>query len=137
MNAKQTRPHHAPMFTLGDIYYILFRHKWKIAGFAAVGVLAAVITTFAWPKIYTSEAKLLVKYVTESRMPVGPNGQNEHTIDPDANGRNVINTELQILTSRDLCLEVVTNLTAAKILGRDGNVVAAANVLHGNLEVEA
>src|SRR3954464_9120481 len=100
MNTKPTRPH-APMITLGDIYYILFRHKWKILVFAGLGLIASMIVPLVWPKIYSSEAKLLVKYVTETRMPSSPNGDNEHTIDSDPNGRNVINTELQILTSQD------------------------------------
>jgi uncharacterized protein involved in exopolysaccharide biosynthesis/pSer/pThr/pTyr-binding forkhead associated (FHA) protein len=135
MNAKPTRPH-VPFLTLGDIYYILFRHKWKILVLSAAGIIAAIILPLAYPKVYLSEAKLLVKYVTETRQP-GPSGDNQHTIDPDANGRNVINTELQILTSMDLDLEVATNVTAAKILGHEGSVVMAASVLHNNLTVEA
>jgi uncharacterized protein involved in exopolysaccharide biosynthesis/Mrp family chromosome partitioning ATPase len=135
MNAKQTRPHHAPLLTLGDIYYIVFRHKWKIIGFSAAGLIIAMILPLVWPKVYESEAKLLVKYVTETRQPTG--GDNSRTIDPDAAGRNIINTELQILTSMDLAQEVATNVLPIKILGHPGNMSVAAAVLHNNTTVEA
>ena len=136
MNAKQTRSQAAPFLTLGDIYYILFRHKWKILGFSAAGIIVALIMPLVWPKVYESEAKLLIKYVTETRRPVTPNGDGSLTLDPDAEGRNIINTELQILTSLDLAQEVVTNLGAAKILGHEGNAVLAASLVHQNLQVD-
>ena len=137
MNSKQTRPHHVPFITLGDIYYIVFRHKWKILVISAMGVIAALVTPLLWPKVYESQAKLLIKYVTETRMPSGPTGDGTRTLVPDAAGRNIINTELQILTSLDLAQEVATNVSATKILGHDGSVVVAAGVLHNNLTVEA
>jgi uncharacterized protein involved in exopolysaccharide biosynthesis/Mrp family chromosome partitioning ATPase len=137
MNSKQTRPHHAPMLTLGDIYYILFRHKWKILILSAIGIIAALIVPLVWPRVYSSEARLLIKYVTETRMPTDPNGTSQHIVETDATGRNVINTELQIMTSQDLAQEVVTNLGVAKILGHEGSVVLAAARIHKNLIVDA
>src|SRR5665213_2525880 len=137
MNAKQSRPHHVPFLTLGDIYYILFRHKWKIMVFSAIGIAAALVLPLVWPKVYESEAKLLIKYVTETRMPSNPNGDGLRTVDPDSTGRNIINTELQILTSLDLAQEVATNVTAVKILGHEGSVISAAGVIHAGLTVEA
>lgn len=134
MNAKQTRPH-PPMITLGDIYYILFRHKWKIMIISAIGLIVAMIIPMMWPRSYQSEAKLLIKYVLDSRVPSGPDGNSSRVTLPDDSGRNIINTELQILTSLDLAQEVATNLTA-KILGKEGNVLVAAARIHNNLTVE-
>ena len=36
--------------TLGDIYYIIFRHKWLIAIMSAVAVIAAVLALVFWPR---------------------------------------------------------------------------------------
>jgi len=135
MNAKQTRPH-APMLTLGDIYYILFRHKWKIAVISSLGLIIGLAVPFVWPHVYTSEAKLLIKYVLDSRAPSDP-GDTAHVSLPDAAGRNIINTELQILTSMDLAQEVATNVGADKIVGKtNANVLVAAAIIHNHLLVE-
>lgn len=136
MNAKPNRPH-PPMLTLGDIYYILFRHKWKILIIAGVGLLIGLLLPMAWPSVYESQAKLLIKYVTDSRVPTAPDGDGQKILVPDAAGRNIINTELQILTSMDLAQEVATNIGADKILGKtNANVLVAASVIHNNLFVE-
>ncbi|HLX68631.1 MAG TPA: Wzz/FepE/Etk N-terminal domain-containing protein, partial [Verrucomicrobiae bacterium] len=71
MNAKQTGPH-APGLTLGDIYFILFRHKWKILALSALGFIAAFALPRMSTKVYQSEAKLLIRYVTETPAPIHP-----------------------------------------------------------------
>ena len=124
------------MITLGDIYYILFRHKWKISVLALIGVIGSLVLPYLWPQMYTSEAKLLIKYVVEQGVPTGPNGDGSRTLYTDAAGRNIINTELQILTSLDLAQEVATNVGPAKILGHDGDFYVAAGVIDNNLLVE-
>jgi uncharacterized protein involved in exopolysaccharide biosynthesis/Mrp family chromosome partitioning ATPase len=135
MNAKPTRPH-APLLTLGDIYYILFRHKWKIVGFSAIGLLVALVIPFVWPHVYESEAKLLVKYVVDNRVLSDPTGDARVSL-PDAAGRNIINTELQILTSLDLAEEVATNIGPEKILGKPkANMIEAAAFIHNHLLVD-
>jgi uncharacterized protein involved in exopolysaccharide biosynthesis/Mrp family chromosome partitioning ATPase len=135
MNAKNTRPH-APLITLADIYYILFRHKWKIIVLAVLGIAAAVLLPLAWPQTYISEAKLLIKYVADTHVPTGPNSDGSRTLYTDAAGRNIINTELQILTSLDLAQEVATNVGPDKILGRTGDFHDAGNMIKNNLLVE-
>jgi uncharacterized protein involved in exopolysaccharide biosynthesis/Mrp family chromosome partitioning ATPase len=124
------------MITLGDIYYILFRHKWKIAIITTLGLIAAMIVPVVWPRSYTSEAELLIKYVLDSRVPTGPEGHSSRVTLPDEAGRNIINTELHILTSLDLAQEVATNIGSAKILGKEGNPLAAAARIHKNLTVD-
>lgn len=138
MNAKNTRPqqHHAPMITLGDIYYILFRHKWKIALLAVLGVVASLVLPVLWPQTYECEAKLLIKYISDQSVPTGPNGDGSRTVYVDPSGRNIINTELHILSSLDLAQEVATNVTAAKILGKEGTTIAAAATIHRDMRVD-
>ena len=124
------------MLTLGDIYYILFRHKWKIAVISALGLIIGLSLPLLWPHVYVSEAKLLVKYVQDTRAPSDP-GDTAHVSIPDSAGRNLINTELQILTSMDLAQEVATNVGADKILGKtNANVLVAAAMVHNHLLVE-
>jgi uncharacterized protein involved in exopolysaccharide biosynthesis/Mrp family chromosome partitioning ATPase len=98
--------------SVGDIYYILFRHKWKILSIAGAGLLIALALPFILPRPYQSEAKLFIKYVVESRGPsIGQGGANDAKVkSPDERGDNIINTELEILTSLDLAREVATNL---------------------------
>src|SRR5689334_17783199 len=65
------RPTNAPAagMSLGDIYYILFRHKWKIVIISSAGMLAALLLPLVWPRPYQSEAKVFIKYVVENKSP--------------------------------------------------------------------
>ena len=58
--------------TLGDIYYVLFRHKWKILLCTLTGLLAAVGVYKFFPQPYQSEAKLFIRYVTEGKTLAAP-----------------------------------------------------------------
>lgn len=135
MNARHVRTQ-APMLSLGDIYYIIFRHKWKILGISAFGLLLGLAAPLVFPPEYESEAKLLIKYVLDSRVPSQPGGNEPRVTMPDAAGRNIINTELQILTSIDLAEEVATNVGPEKIVGKNGNPVSAALRIKNNLMFE-
>jgi uncharacterized protein involved in exopolysaccharide biosynthesis/Mrp family chromosome partitioning ATPase len=134
MNAKPTGPH-APGLTLGDIYYILFRHKWKVLALSVLGFVAAFALPKLTTKVYQSEAELLIRYVSEKQAPIHP-GENDPVKSPD-DGGNILNTEIQILTSLDLAQEVATNLGPEKILGNGGSdPYAAADVVHSGLSVD-
>src|SRR5690348_3293147 len=111
----QKPPAQAPVgLNLGDIYYALFRHKWKILAISALGVVAALALPLVMPLPYQSEAKLFIRYVLETKSP-GQVGANDARIkSPDERGENVINTELEILTSLDLAQEVATNIGPEK-----------------------
>ena len=52
---------------LADIYYILFRHKWKIIFCCTLGVVLAAVLYVVKTPLYQSEAKLFVRYVLESK----------------------------------------------------------------------
>ena len=124
------------MITLGDIYYILFRHKWKIVVLSALGIAAAFLLPVVWPQSYESEAKLLIKYVADTSAPTGSAIDGSRTMYVDAAGRNIISTELHILSSLDLAQEVATNVGPAKILGHEGNAVTAAAYIHADMRVD-
>src|SRR5215510_5179281 len=91
---------------LDDIYYVIFRHKWKIVIFAVLGFIAAIGIYSSTPPVYASEAKLLIRYVLESKT-VNPVGTADQVRSPDSRGDNIISSELEIINSTDLVTNVV------------------------------
>src|SRR5262245_61512275 len=99
--------------TLGDIYYILFRHKWKIIVLGTLGFLAAVGLYLKEKPVYGSEAELLVRYAIDTKVVV--KGTDIRQVDP--RGDNTLNSEVRIFTSFDLATNVVNAIGAERILG--------------------
>jgi polysaccharide biosynthesis transport protein len=125
-------------FGLGDIYLTVFRHKWKILALALCGLIAgAVIYTVSTPG-YVSTAKVLVRYVQDNAA-LNPVDKDDRVRSPDERGATIMNSEIQILTSRDLSEQVVDLIGPDKILARTGGGtnrgMAVATVLTG-LKVE-
>jgi polysaccharide biosynthesis transport protein len=122
--------------TIGDIYYVLFRHKWKIILLSLAGIAAGAAFYHFRPPPYQSEAQLLIQYVPEAGS-LSLAGSDQKVIVPDSQGSGIINSEIRILTSLDLAEEAVTNLGAANILARAGggnNPLAAAGLIQNNLQ---
>jgi succinoglycan biosynthesis transport protein ExoP len=122
--------------TLADIYYIVFRHKWKMILIAGTGLVAALLLPLGWSRPYQSEAKLLIRYVLESHTPTSVGATDSKLKSPDERGENVINTELEILTSLDLALAVANDVGPEKILAKLGggnDPQRAASVVRRNL----
>jgi uncharacterized protein involved in exopolysaccharide biosynthesis/Mrp family chromosome partitioning ATPase len=127
-----------PGIKLGDIYYILFRHKWKIVLSALLGVCAAAGIWVFHGSTYRSEAKLLVRYVRDSKAFDASLGAQGDVKSPDARGENIINSELEIITSRDLAVEVADLVGPERILARLGggtNRFAAAGAILRGIEL--
>jgi uncharacterized protein involved in exopolysaccharide biosynthesis/Mrp family chromosome partitioning ATPase len=126
-----------PGIKLGDIYFVLFRHKWKILIFSILGLVAAGVLYMLNAPLFGSDARLLVRYVVESKSEaVGPDGQAKS---PPSTGENIINSELEILTSMDICVQVAKAVGPEKILARAGggsNLMAAANMISRGLTAE-
>lgn len=138
-NRPATPPPAAPTLTVSDILYVLFRRKWLILAGSALGVIGAVVVWLVMPRLYQSEAKLFVRYVLETKSPGQISVSDSKITSPDQRGENVINTELEILTSLDLAQEVVTNIGPERILGKAGgsNYYQAAIVVRKNLLTDA
>ena len=115
-----------------DIIYVVFRHKGKIALIFLLGVFIAVSLRFTIRPQYESEAKLLIKYVVEGRS-TPQIGANQSTVQPaDDSGQSVINTELEILSSSDLALQVADSVGPLRILagfGGGSNRFEAASII--------
>src|SRR5512137_715987 len=98
MSDKNGNPAPATM-DLGEILYIIFRHKWKILFLSLLAVGAALSLPFIRPVAFRSEARLYIRYVVESQSPAQGAGGDSRIRSPDVRGDSIINTELQILTS--------------------------------------
>ncbi len=121
-----------------DVLFILFRHKWKILIFGVMGLAAAVAAYFHFQPGYEATAKLLVRYVTETRGPE-VEGDDRRIMSPSAGGDSIIEAEVQILTSFDLALEVARRLGPVRILsgaGGETNLMSAAEVLVKGVRVD-
>ena len=125
---------------IGDIYFVLFRHKWKIAFFALVGIIGALVLYNVTPPMYYSEAKLLVRYVLETKS--SEVARSDQQIQSANSGEgSIINSEIEILSSFDLSLQVAAAIGPDKILGivsgSGTNLTAvAAQVIVKRLAVE-
>jgi uncharacterized protein involved in exopolysaccharide biosynthesis/Mrp family chromosome partitioning ATPase len=117
---------------------VLFRHKWKILLLSLAGILAAAALHFVNPPPYQSQAELLIKYVPQAgTMPLM--GSDQKMIMPDSRGDDIINSEIQILTSMDLAAEAVTNIGSSNILFKasgGSDAIAAAILVRNNLRAE-
>ncbi len=66
-------------------------------------------------------------------------GSDQKVIVPDSRGDDIINSEIQILTSLDLAEQAATNIGPASILAKAGggsNAIAAAGFIRDNLQAE-
>lgn len=135
MTQEQTPPQGFPL-NVSDVVFILFRHKWKIVIFVLLGVLAAAGIWFKKQPLFESQAKVLVRYVAESRA-LGPAlGQDDVVREPDVRGVAVLNSEVEILTSLNCAVAVVRAIGAQRFLAGFGggtNEYQAAGVLLKNL----
>ena len=138
MNERPNQPEPAGL-NLPDIYYTLFRHKWLILTFSLLGIGAAAFLYLSNVKMYRSEAELLVLYVTESKGIISKEtGDQVKPADP--RGEAILNSEMEILASRDLADQVATIITPEKILAKLGggsDQVAAATVISRGLTTES
>jgi uncharacterized protein involved in exopolysaccharide biosynthesis len=60
MNSSQTNQHQPPAgMTVGDIYYVLFRHKWKIILLSLAGIAGRRAFHFRNAPPYQSQAEVI------------------------------------------------------------------------------
>ena len=124
-------------FGVQDVIFVLFKHKWLILLFALAGFGAAATVFAKRVPLYQSHAKLLVRYVLQREnvdafqtqaAPQGAPGR------PDS----VINTEIEILTSVDLAIEVAEKIGVERLLpdsGGNASLSDAAGTILAGLKV--
>lgn len=114
VNPRPADPSSSGGFGAQDIYYVLFRHKGKILLLTLLGLAAAAALYFTTRPTYVSEARLHIRFVTENRN-ITPDGTGTVRT-PDPRGDNIINSELEMLTSFNLVREVVEAVGATNIV---------------------
>ncbi len=127
----------AATLQLADLAYLLFRHKGKILACALAGLAAAAAFWYGGKVTYVSGAKLLVRYVIDSRT-VGPLDGGDQMRSPDSRGDNIISSEVELLSSLDLAQEVASNVGPASVLaslGGGDSLPAATQVVQEGLAI--
>jgi uncharacterized protein involved in exopolysaccharide biosynthesis/Mrp family chromosome partitioning ATPase len=129
---RREAPHHSGTH-LSDILFALFKRKWTIILCTLLGISAAAAVYFLSPPVYQSQAKLLVRYVLE-RSAVD---SIDNTTRPNQSKTtdSVIDSEVQILTSWDLAVQVADAI-GPKRLGAPSKEAAAGAIVSG-LQVTA
>jgi polysaccharide biosynthesis transport protein len=117
----------APRSGLGtyDILFILFKHKWKILMCASGGLLAAAGLYFLLPPMYESQAKLLVRYVVDKSAVDGLDSSSKTMGSPT---EGAINSEVEILTSTDLTMQVADAVGVERLAKESGVKATTADV---------
>ena len=113
-----------PERSLRDLYYVLFRHRRKTLLFFAAVVVTVAIGTFLSPETYRSEAKLLVRLGRES-VSLDPTATTGQIVNIGQSRENEINSEMEILKSRELVEKVVDSFGAAVFLHGTGEEAIA------------
>lgn len=109
---------------VNEILFILFKHKWKIILSSLAGFAAAAAIYYLSPRVYESQAKILVRYVVDSSV-----------MDPRASSAtemndSIISTEIEILTSRDLADEVAKAVVSGKLLPEEKSKLTPSDLAH-------
>jgi len=138
MNAPQNGSPPAGI-NIDDILFVLFRHKWKIVIITLLAAAAAAGVYFYWPLPYRSDARLLIKYVVDSKNPAQMGSYSSKVTSPDDRGDTILNTELEVLGSFDLASAVANDVGPSKILagvGGGSNQNDAAAVIRQGLSFD-
>src|SRR5437868_11427769 len=138
MTEHRTEPESSGL-NLRSILIAIFKWKRTIVGFTLVGLIAAACVYFFYPKVYESDARLLVRYVLERSGydPVdavtgtSPKGGSGSGLTIDA----VIAAEVSIITSWDLSVQVAEALGPNRVLPdtKAPTVVGAAAAINSGL----
>ena len=99
-----------------DFLTILFKHKYTILMIFFAVVATVTIGSFLLHPTYEAKSSLLLKFGREYiyRSEVGERGSDTRPLIP-LNQEEVINSEIQILTSRDLIEKVITSIKVENI----------------------
>lgn len=127
--------------TVGDIYYVLFRHKWKILLCTFAGLAAGACVYFLDPPRYQSQAKLFVRYIVTEGKSRGPtvDGDESTMKSPDQGGETIMDSEVEILGSLDLAKQVAEAVGPEKIIGnskKDANADYASILIRKGMTVD-
>ncbi len=103
------------VFSLRDVFYVLFRHKKKIIFFFLAVTITVTLGTFLATPIYRTDAKLMVLIGRESAT-LDPTVATGQVMAVSPSRESEINSEIEILKSRELAEKVVDTFGPMAIL---------------------
>jgi uncharacterized protein involved in exopolysaccharide biosynthesis/Mrp family chromosome partitioning ATPase len=121
---------------VNDILFVLFRHKLMLLFFFLLAIGAATGVFYLKKPLYESTAKLFIRYVSENTALQSAKGNADVIHSPDNNGKAILNSEIEILTSQDSLVQAAKAYGPEKILGPGANEFEAASALLDRLKVE-
>ena len=107
--------------SLRDLYYVFFRHKWKMVLFFLAVTVTVAVGTFLVAETYRSEARLMVRLGREN-VTLDPTATTGQTIFVGHARENEVKSELEILRSRELAEKVVDSIGPEAITKRPAAV---------------
>jgi uncharacterized protein involved in exopolysaccharide biosynthesis/Mrp family chromosome partitioning ATPase len=110
--------------SLRDVLYVLFKHKRRAIAFFAIFMATVVLGTFLMPAVYRSEAKLLVGLGREN-VSLDPTAATGRLVDINLSRQSEINSELEILRSRDLAGMIVDSIGPSVLVKQDQTASSA------------
>jgi uncharacterized protein involved in exopolysaccharide biosynthesis len=121
-----------PKRSMRDIFYVLFRHKRKAIPFFLAVVITVTFGTLIAPRIYKSEAKIMLRLGRENvaldpTVPAGP------ILSIGQTRESELKSEIEILTSRDLIEKVVDAIGPATILNPPERMIEKSNSIGSKL----
>lgn len=103
--------------SLRDLFYIFFRHKWKLILFFLTVVVCVGVVTFCGAEVYRSEAKLMVRLGRES-VTLDPTATTGPIIPIAQSRESEAQAELEILKSREIAEKVIDSIGPEALLKR-------------------
>ncbi len=106
-----------PESSLRDVTFTLFRHRRKIVAFFLTVMFIVGLGTFLVPEMYQSTSKLMVRLGKES-VTLDPTATTGQTVTVYQDRQQEINSELEIIRSRELAETVVDQIGVDAFLER-------------------
>ena len=123
-------------FSIGFVWFVLFRRLRLVVAATILGVVAAVAVWMLKKPVYRSTAALMVPYVLDAGTPTPGNPER---IRLSTSGDTLINSEVRVLRSFDLCEKVARSIGPEKLApGAPSSIrlIEAASAILKNLNVE-
>ncbi len=98
-----------------DIYFVLFKHKWRIVIYTVAIILALILFSFCWPPTFQTSARFLLEKTTSTISDPAIFPQHTTSLLRSVTGDEEANNETQIILSRPVLEKVVKQLN----LGED------------------
>jgi polysaccharide biosynthesis protein PslE len=100
-----------------EVFYVIFRHKWKIILVFLLTVALVTLVTFMLPETYESRAGLLLRFGKEN-LPAVLDDEVTTLVDVTNDRTNELNAVMAVLTSYELAEQVVDAIGEGWILDR-------------------